>query len=67
MCPVDQCIMHHIINNKIHLIIIYVDDLLVLTDEAEADHVEKELTSKFNWITMTRGATQLYLGMQITL
>jgi hypothetical protein len=36
-CLVDQCIMCCIINNKVHLIIIYVDDLLLLANKVEAD------------------------------
>ncbi len=67
ICPVDPCVMHHITNNKIYLIMIYVDDLLLLTDKAEATRLEKELTAEFRWLTMTTGDTQSYLGMQITL
>jgi hypothetical protein len=53
--------------NKVHLIIIYVDDLLFITDKTEADRLERELTAEFNWIAMTKGETHSYLGMQITL
>ncbi len=66
-CPVDPCVMRRIVNNRIHLIIIYVDVLLLLTDKAEAARLEKELTSAFKWITMTKGNTHSYLGMQILL
>jgi hypothetical protein len=59
--------MRRIVNNKIYIILIYVDDLLLLTDKEEADRLERELTAAFQHITMTRGATQSYLGMQITL
>lgn len=67
ICPVDPCIMRRIINNEIYIIMIYVDDLLLLTDKTEADRLEKELITEFNSITMLKGETQSYLGMQITL
>jgi hypothetical protein len=66
-CPVDPCVMRRIVNNRIHLIIIYVDDLLLLTDRPEADCLERELTAEFKWITMTKSTTHSYLGMQIML
>jgi hypothetical protein len=33
LCPVDPCVMRQIRNNKVHIIIIYVDQLLLLTDK----------------------------------
>jgi hypothetical protein len=67
VCPVDPCIMRRIINTKVHLIIIYVDDLFFITDKIEAARLEKELTAEFNWITVTKGETHSYLGMQFIL
>jgi hypothetical protein len=50
--------MRHVINNKIHLIIIYVDDLLLLTDPTEAKRLEKELLSSMGlpcpFVTLNR-------------
>jgi hypothetical protein len=48
VCPVDPCIMRRVVNNKIYIIVIYVDNLLLLTDRTEAEQLEKELTAEFN-------------------
>jgi hypothetical protein len=66
-CRVDPCIMRRIVNKHIHLIIIYVNDLLLLTDKTEAERLEKELTAEFKWITMTKCSVHSYLGMKIML
>ncbi len=39
--------MHRIINKKIHLIVIYVDDLLLMTDPTEAKQLKKALVAEF--------------------
>ncbi len=66
-CPIDPCMTQWNINNKVHTTVIYVDDLLLITDKSKADHLEKELTTEFNWVMMTRGASHSCLIMQITL
>ncbi len=37
VCPSDPCIMRRVVNNKIYIIVMYVDDLLILTDRTEAE------------------------------
>lgn len=52
---------------RIYLILIYVDDLLLLMDEREVKRMEQVLTKEFQWIVMSIGQVQSYLEMQITL
>jgi hypothetical protein len=49
------------------LLLIYIDDILVLADEAELKQVESFFKKEFTWIMMNVGNVLSYLGMQIML
>jgi hypothetical protein len=49
------------------LLLIYVNDNLVLADEAKNKRIEKFFKEKFMWIMMHIGNVLSYLGMQIML
>jgi hypothetical protein len=59
--------MRKIVCQRIFIILIYVDNLLLLMDHREAKRMEMVLTREFKWIVMSIGSVQSYLGMQITL
>jgi hypothetical protein len=65
--PTDPCVMRRIVGDKICLLLIYVDDILVLADEAELKQVESFFKKEFTWITMNVGNVLSYLSMQIML
>lgn len=63
--PTDPCVMRRIVNDKICLLLIYVDDILILADRAEIERLKVNFTKEFTWITMDVGKVHSYLGMQI--
>jgi hypothetical protein len=65
--PTDPCVMRKIVCQRIFIILMYVDNLLLLMDHREAKRMETVLTREFQWIVMSIGPVQSYLGMQITL
>jgi len=65
--PTDPCVMRKLVNGKVFLLVIYVDDILVIADEAEIEQLNQEFIKEYQWITMEIGETHSYLGMQIHL
>jgi hypothetical protein len=59
--------MRCIIRNKIFLLLIYADDILIFADEAELKRIESFFMEEFRWITMNVGNILSYSGMQILL
>ena len=63
--PIDPCVMRRIVGDKVWLLLIYVDDILVIADRAEIERLQKRFTDEFTWITIDIGEKHCYLGMQI--
>jgi hypothetical protein len=59
--------MRRIKGQKIFLLLIYVDDILVIATREEMERLRARFIAKFQWITMEVGITHSYLGMQIKL
>jgi hypothetical protein len=66
-CPKDPCVMRKIVDGRIFLLLIYVDDILLFADLDEIKRMERVFIKEFKWITMQVGNQQSYLGMQIEL
>ncbi len=65
-CEVDPCVMRLIDNLMVHIIMIYVDDLLLFASKEVVDMVLQKLKHEFQWLTVERGVvTMSYLGMQL--
>jgi hypothetical protein len=65
-CEVDPCVMRLVNNFMVHVIMIYVDDLLLFAAKAVVDMVLAKLKERFQWLTVERGVvTMSYLGMQL--
>lgn len=62
----DECIKCKVDGEGIHIIIIYVDNLLILASGKEMDVLKQQLVQKFQWITMEVKDCISYLGMQIS-
>jgi hypothetical protein len=63
---VDPCVMRLIDNLMVHIIMIYVDDLLLFASKKVVDMVLQNLKHEFQWLTVERGVvTMSYLGMQL--
>jgi len=65
--PADPCVMRRIVGEKVFLLLIYVDDILILADAAEIDRMEKVFLKEFTWITIERNNKLSYLGMLVSL
>ena len=67
LSPTNPCIMRQIVGDKIFLLLIYVDDILVVAMREEMERLKTAFVQKFQWITMEIGSNHSYLGMNITL
>jgi hypothetical protein len=65
--PMDPFIRRQIIRDKIFLMLIYLDYVLIFADKAEIKRIEEFFKKEFTWITMNAEIALLYLGMQIML
>jgi hypothetical protein len=63
--PTDPCIFRKVSGFVLCILILYVDDMLLFADNEEINRVEQFMKREFKWITMDRGNTQSYLGMNI--
>ena len=64
--PTDPCVVNTIRNDKQITLVIYVDDILILTeDEDNIEWVYKILKRKFDEVKIERGNDLSYLGMHI--
>eukprot|EP00590_Aulacoseira_subarctica_P002999 CAMPEP_0172416062 /NCGR_PEP_ID=MMETSP1064-20121228/2499_1 /TAXON_ID=202472 /ORGANISM="Aulacoseira subarctica , Strain CCAP 1002/5" /LENGTH=671 /DNA_ID=CAMNT_0013153423 /DNA_START=324 /DNA_END=2338 /DNA_ORIENTATION=+ len=62
--PTDPCV-NKIVGDKIFLLVIYVNDILILADESEINRLHEVFVQEYQWITMEIASTHSYLGMQI--
>ncbi len=63
---VDPCVICLVYNLMVHIIMIYVADLLLFASKAVVDLVLQKLKQEFQWCTVERGVvTMSYLGMQL--
>jgi hypothetical protein len=54
-----------VVKEKVYLITVYVDDLLIFALRDEIDRLGREFTNEFRWITLEIGNSHSYLGMQL--
>jgi hypothetical protein len=63
--PTDPCVLRKLVDGKLYLLLIYVDDILILADRAEITRLQEIFTKEYTWITLDVGTKHSYLGMQI--
>ncbi len=61
----DACVWRHVEGRTVHLIVVYVDDLLIFATKREMTNLKQMFIKKFQWITMEVTDKVSYLGMQI--
>jgi hypothetical protein len=66
-CPVEPCVMKRLVDGKVYQLLIYVDDILIIAEEAEFERLRAAFTKNFQWITMEVNDSLSYLGMRIAL
>jgi hypothetical protein len=61
----DPCIFRQVVGDRVFLLIVYVDDILILATADEIKRLEEAFTEEFRWITLEIGKSHSYLGMQL--
>jgi hypothetical protein len=61
----DPCVFRRIVENRVYLITVYVDNLLIFASNDELKQIEQAFTEEFCWITMEIGKVHSYLCMQL--
>ena len=61
-----HCVLHKVVREKVYLLLVYVDDILIIAENDEIEHLKKAFTDEFQWITFETGDLLSYLGMQIS-
>jgi hypothetical protein len=64
-CEVDPCIFRRVEGEMVHLLVVYVDDVLIIAPEREVRRIEKRCVEEFKWVTLEVGNVHSYLGMQL--
>ncbi len=52
---------------KVFLLLVYVNDIIILANDAEIDRLEQIFLEEFTWITIERNNKLSYLGMIVAL
>jgi hypothetical protein len=63
---VDPFVFRRVVNRKVYLLLVYIDDILLIGDEREVNRMEEEFLKEFRWITMSKEHSHSYIGMQVT-
>jgi hypothetical protein len=63
---VDPCVFRRVVGEKVYLLTLYVDDILLIAERLEIERVEKAFEAEFQWITMAVGNSHSYTGMKLT-
>jgi hypothetical protein len=63
---VEPCVFKRVDGDRVYLLIVYVDDILMIVTEEEVTRLHGLFVEEFRWITMEVGRKQSYLGMQIS-
>ena len=65
--PTDPCVMRKIVNSKVFLLLIYVDNIHIFAERCEIERLRQRFMEEFTWITIEIGKKHSYLGMEIYL
>jgi hypothetical protein len=63
---VEPCVFRKIDGGHVHLLVVYVDDILMIVSKGEMERLHKLFVEEFRWITMDVSKEQSYLAMQIS-
>jgi hypothetical protein len=50
-CLVEQIVMKRLVADKIHVLLLYVDGIMVIADNMELDRFQEAFPKEFKWIT----------------
>jgi hypothetical protein len=60
----DPCMFVKQVEDRVFILLLYVDDILAIVDEAVVKILKNHLTTKYGTIQFKVGEKQLYLGME---
>ncbi len=63
----DPCIFRRVEGEMVHLLVVYVDDVLIIASEQDIERLERSCIKEFKWVTMEVGKIHSYLGIQLEL
>jgi predicted small secreted protein len=63
---VNPCVFCRVVGERVYLLTLYVDDILLIAEKFEIERVEKAFLAEYQWITMAVGNSHLYIGMKLT-
>ena len=63
--PTDPCVLRKIVDGKVCLLLVDVDDILVIAERVEIERLQQRFVEEFTWITIDIGKKHSYLGMLI--
>jgi len=63
---VDPCVFRRVVGEKVYLLTLYVDDILLIAESLEIERVGKAFETEYRWITMAVGNSHSYVGMRLT-
>jgi hypothetical protein len=63
---VDPCVFRRVVGEKVYLLTLYVDDILLIAESSEIERVGKAFEMEYRWITMAVGNSHSYVGMGLT-
>jgi hypothetical protein len=63
---VDPCVFRRVVGEKVYLLTLYVDDILLIAERMEIERIGKAFEAEYRWITMAVGNSHSYIGMKLT-
>jgi hypothetical protein len=61
----EPCVFRKVAGNEVFLLVVYVDDMLIIASEQEIERLHELCVHEFRWITLEKGRSHSYLGMQL--
>jgi hypothetical protein len=61
------CVFKKVVGDKVYLLLLYIDNILLIADLQELDCLEAEFLKEFQWIMMAKGDSHSHIGMQISM
>jgi hypothetical protein len=63
--PTNPCVVVKQVGSRIFILLLYVDDILAIVDEKEAEKIRAHLVAKFGTVLFEVNGRLSYLGMEI--
>jgi hypothetical protein len=61
----EPCVLRKVENERVYLLVVYIDDILIITSEDKIKRLHTLCIEEFQWVTIEMGKCHSYLGMQL--